>query len=45
MLDRETNTLKTIVERTYVLGYSCCCMYAVPISTGGIVTGQPSSAF
>lgn len=45
MFDRESNTLKSIVERTYVLGYSCCCLYAVPISTGGDVTGQPQSAF
>lgn len=35
--DRSTNTLKTIVERTYVLGFSCCCSYAVPIQiTGGV---------
>ncbi len=45
MFDRDSNTLKSIVERTYVLGYSCCCLYAVPISTGGDVTGQPQSAF
>jgi hypothetical protein len=45
MLDRTTNTLKTIVERTYLLGYSCCCLPAVPISVGGDVTGQPLSAF
>lgn len=44
-LDRTTNTLKTIVERTYVLGYSCCCLPAVPISVGGDITGQPLSAF
>ncbi len=43
--DRSDNTLKTIVERTYVLGFPCCCFYAVPISVGGIVTGQPLSAF
>jgi len=35
--NRENNTLETIVERTYVLGYTCCCMYAVPIlTTGGV---------
>jgi hypothetical protein len=44
MLDRTTNTLKTIVERTYVLGYSCCCLLAVPISVGGYSTGLPGSA-
>ena len=45
MFNRSTNTLQSIVERTYVLGYSCCCMPAVPISLGGDVTGQPLSAF
>lgn len=45
MFDRSTNTLQTIVERTYVLGFSCCCLPAVPISLGGDVTGQPLSAF
>ncbi len=44
-LDRDNNTLRTIVERTYVLGFDCCCLYALPISVGGIVTGQPLSAF
>jgi hypothetical protein len=43
--DRTENTLKTIVERTYVLGFDCCCLFAIPISTGGIVTGQPASPF
>jgi hypothetical protein len=43
--NRTTNTLETIVERTYVLGFSCCCMPAIPISVGGDVTGQPLSAF
>lgn len=43
--DRSENTLKTIVERTYVLGFDCCCLYAAPMSVGGIVTGQPLSAF
>lgn len=45
MLDRATNTLKTITERTYVLGYSCCCLPAIPVSVGGDITGQPLSAF
>lgn len=44
-LDRSTNTVRTIVERTYVVGFDCCCLYALPISVGGIVTGQPLSAF
>ena len=43
--NRTNNTLETIVERTYVLGYSCCCLPAVPISVGGDITGQPLSAF
>jgi hypothetical protein len=43
--DRAENTLKTIVERTYLLGFDCCCLYAVRVSTGGIVTGQPLSPF
>ncbi len=33
--DRTANTLKTIVERTYVLGFSCCCMYTVPVTISG----------
>jgi hypothetical protein len=45
MFDRAENTLKTIVERTYVLGHSCCCTLAVPISVGGDITGQPLSPF
>ena len=45
MLDRDVNTLKTIVERTYVLGFPCCCFYALPVSVGGDITGQPLSAF
>lgn len=41
--DRSKNTLKTIVERTYVVGHGCCCKFAVAISLGGAVTGQPLS--
>jgi len=37
-VDRAENTVKTIVERTYVLGWDCC-HFAVPVSVGGIVTG------
>lgn len=43
--DRSTNTLQTLVERTYVLGFDCCCLYGVAINVGGDVTGQPLSAF
>jgi hypothetical protein len=45
MFNRTNNTLQTIVERTYVVAYGCCCTYAVPISVGGDITGQPLSAF
>ena len=44
-LNRTNNTVQTIVERTYVLGFPCCCFFAVPISVGGSTTGQPLSAF
>jgi hypothetical protein len=43
-LDRSENTMKVIAERTYLLGYDCC-LFAVAVSLGGIVTGQPLSAF
>lgn len=43
-LDRSENTAKMIAERTYLLGFSCCCLYAARASLGGIVTGQPLSA-
>lgn len=42
--DRSENTHKTIAERTYVVAFDCCCLFAVLISTGGIVTGTPLSA-
>jgi hypothetical protein len=41
-LDRNVNTLKTIVERTYTLGFDCCHL-AVQVSTGGVITGQPGT--
>lgn len=43
--NRSENTAQMIAERTYVLGFDCCCLFAIPISVGGIVTGQPLSAF
>lgn len=43
-LDRTINTLKRIYERTYVIGYDCC-LFGVAVSTGGITTGTPESAF
>jgi hypothetical protein len=42
-LDRSVNTLKRIFERTYVIGYDCC-LFGVPVSTGGVVTGSSDSA-
>lgn len=33
--DRSSNTVKTIVERTYLLAFPCCCIYAVPVLLGG----------
>lgn len=42
-LDRSVNTLKRLYERTYVLGYDCC-LFAVAVSTGGIITGTPGVA-
>lgn len=41
--DRGVDTLKRIYERTYVLGFDCC-LYAVPVSTGGVITGAINSA-
>ena len=37
-IDRNENQTKMIAERTYVLGWDCCLL-AVPVSEGGIVTG------
>lgn len=41
--DRSTNTVKLIVERTYVLGFDCCHA-AVAVSLGGVVSGAYNSA-
>lgn len=41
--NRSVNTLKLIIERTYVLGWDCCHA-AVRVSTGGAVTGTANSA-
>lgn len=43
--DRASNTITYIAERTWVLGWMGCCHFAALVSTGGIVTGQPQSAF
>jgi hypothetical protein len=37
-IDRATNTLMAIAERTYVIGWDCCHV-AVSVSLGGIVAG------
>lgn len=42
-LDRTVNTLHRLYERTYVIGYDCC-LFAVPVSTGGVVTGAINAA-
>lgn len=42
-LNRSVNTLKRIIERTYVLGWTCCHV-GVLFSTGGAVTGTANSA-
>lgn len=42
-LDRTVDTLRRLYERTYVIGYDCC-LFAVPVSTGGVVTGAINSA-
>lgn len=42
-LDRTVNTLRLIAERTYVIGWDCCLL-ALPVSLGGIITGSPNSA-
>jgi hypothetical protein len=42
-LDRTVNTLMRLYERTYVIGYDCC-LFAVPVSTGGVVTGAINAA-
>jgi len=44
MFDRETNTLRSLVEQTWLFGYSCCCTPAAAISLGGDITGTPLSA-
>ena len=42
-MDLDVNTLKRIYERTYVAGFDCC-LFAVPVSTGGVTTGAIDSA-
>lgn len=42
-LDRSVDTLARLYERTYVIGFDCC-LFAVPVSTGGVVTGAINAA-
>lgn len=42
-LVRTDDTLKRIYERTYVIGYDCC-LFGVPVTTGGVTSGAPASA-
>lgn len=39
-LNRSVDTLMVIFERTYVIGYDCC-LFGVPVTTGGVVSGDP----
>lgn len=42
-LDRSVNTLQLFAERTYVISWDCC-LFAVQVSLGGVVTGTAGSA-
>jgi hypothetical protein len=42
-LNRSVDTLARLYERTYVIGFDCC-LFAVPVSTGGVVTGAINAA-
>ncbi len=42
-LDREVDTLKRIYERTNLIGFDCC-LFGVPVSTGGVDSGTPGQA-
>lgn len=41
-VNRTTNDMIYIAERTYVIGWDCC-LHAVPVTTGGVVSGAPNS--
>lgn len=43
VVDRDGNTVATRVERTYVLGWSCCHV-GVAVSRGGVISGTFNSA-
>lgn len=42
-LDRSINTLQLFAERTYVISWDCC-LFAIPVSMGGVITGTFNSA-
>lgn len=42
-LDRSVNTLQLYAERTYVISWDCCLL-AIPVSLGGVITGTARSA-
>lgn len=42
-LDRSVNTLQLFAERTYVIGWDCC-LFAIPVTLGGVTTGAVGSA-
>lgn len=42
-LNRSVNTLQLYAERTYSIGWDCC-LFAIPVSLGGVITGSANSA-
>lgn len=42
-LNRSVNTLQLFAERTYTLGWDCC-LFGLPVSLGGVITGTAGSA-
>lgn len=42
-LRRDVNTLQLFAERTYAIGWDCC-LFGLPVSLGGIITGTAGSA-
>jgi len=42
-LDRSVNTLQLYAERTYAIGWDCCLL-AIPVSLGGVVSGTANAA-
>lgn len=42
-LNRSVNTLQLYAERVYTIGWDCC-LFAIPVSLGGVITGSANSA-